>query len=246
MGYTRSVKFHKCKSCGCHRSPMETVHKTYDRLTVLHEYSLYRLSSNGRYHKYYMCLCRCSCGNYKEIFKNTVISNTKHHSCGCITSEVNSRVQFKHGESGTRFYDIYAHMCRRCLNPQDTAYLRYGGRGITVCDYWKENFLNFKSDMYESYLKHVEEFGEKDTTLDRIDVNGNYELSNVRWATRVEQARNTRRNFYIEYHGFIVTLPDFCDCFSINYSQVYKYLRTHKKKDFYENLLDKYLDMKEM
>ena len=93
----------------------------------------------------------------------------------------------------TRFYKIWKGMVARCNRKQDHL---YGGRGITYCERWKE-FLNFKEDMYESYQKHVEEFGERDTTLDRIDVNGNYHKENCRWATWDTQSKNKRGSRYV-------------------------------------------------
>lgn len=90
-----------------------------------------------------------------------------------------------------RFYKIWADMKYRCNNPNCKAYDNYGGRGIKVCLSW-DIYENFKKDMFEDYNKHVLEFGEKQTTLDRIDVNSNYEPSNCRWATCKEQRINVR------------------------------------------------------
>lgn len=95
-----------------------------------------------------------------------------------------------HGMTGTRFYGIWSGMKTRCNNKYWTD---YGGRGITYCEEW-ENFINFKNDMYLSYLDHVERYGEKQTSLDRKNVNGNYEPSNCVWATFEEQNNNKRIN----------------------------------------------------
>ena len=81
----------------------------------------------------------------------------------------------------------------------------YGGCGITICDRWLESFENFKEDMYESYLKHVEEFGEKNTSLDRINSQKNYNKENCKWSTREEQSQNTRTCFIsktIDYKAY--------------------------------------------
>lgn len=85
----------------------------------------------------------------------------------------------------------------RCNNPKATAYNLYGGRGIKVCDRWMESFSNFLEDMGER---------PQDTSLDRIDFNGNYEPSNCRWANSVVQARNKRNNLIIDYDGTTMCL----------------------------------------
>ena len=87
-------------------------------------------------------------------------------------------------------------MMSRCYNKSRDNYKYYGGRGITVCDRWRNSVNNFIYDMKDSYSNHVAEYGEgeKNTSLDRVDVNGNYEPSNCKWSTMKEQANNRRNN----------------------------------------------------
>ena len=96
-------------------------------------------------------------------------------------------MSIKHGMRHTRFYNIYKKATSRCRNPNDKDYHHYGGRGIIF--EWPD-FISFKNDMYESYLEHTKEYGEQDTTIDRIDVDGNYCKENCRWATRKQQSLN--------------------------------------------------------
>lgn len=96
-----------------------------------------------------------------------------------------------------RLRGIWRNMIYRCYNPNNHAYKWYGERGIRVQDSWKNDYFAFEDDLYNDYVEHVKEFGEEDTTLDRIDYNGNYELNNVRWVTMKEQANNRRNNFIV-------------------------------------------------
>lgn len=98
-----------------------------------------------------------------------------------------------------RFYKIWADMKQRCNNPNCSSFYNYGGRGIQYCLEWM-CYENFKNDMYPSYLKHIVSFGQKQTTLDRIDVNDHYYKENCRWATCQQQRINVRNKE--EYCGY--------------------------------------------
>lgn len=131
-----------------------------------------------------------------------------------ITDRKNAKnPNYKHGLRKTRLFSIWANMKTRCINPRSTHYNRYGGRGITVCDEWRDNFQSF----YEWAMAN----GYKDDlTIDRIDNNGNYEPSNCRWTTSKEQARNTSRNVLITIDGETKSLMSWCEKYNINYKTV--------------------------
>lgn len=189
------------KSCGCIHSKSKPytplAGRKYGLLVVLRDYK--STNEHGVTRHTVDCLCT-GCGSEITIFDASDNKLKGVYSCGCSTSKGSNPV-ITHGMSKTRFYVLWTSMKRRCYNPNSLDYVDYGGRGIAVCDRWKDSFENFRDDMYESYLKHVEEFGEKDTTIDRIDVDGNYELSNCRWATWQEQFNNKRDSKYVTYKG---------------------------------------------
>lgn len=108
---------------------------------------------------------------------------------------INEKGQFIkiHGMCGSKFYSIWHNMKDRCLRPAHSRFKNWGGRGILPCEQWLE-FINFKNDMYESYLLHIEEVGKGNTTLDRKDNDLGYSFSNCRWVTWKEQQNNSRNN----------------------------------------------------
>lgn len=114
-----------------------------------------------------------------------------------------------HGLSGSRIYNCWVDMKRRCYNKRNKRYNQYGGRGIEVCQEWKDSF--------EQFYEWAMENGYDDSlTLDRIDVNSNYCPSNCRWATRKEQMRNTTRNHYVTAFGETKTIAEWSDMFGVH------------------------------
>jgi hypothetical protein len=139
-------------------------------------------------------LCECNiCGRQKLLRADNIktkLSMTNHNNCNIFMTDQNG---LSTGENA-RFYKIYNHMVERCTDPNNSQYKNYGGRGIE-CDYTKDKkgYLGFYNDLHDSYIEHVNQYGEKNTTIDRIDCNGNYTIDNLRWAT-IEQQNQNRRN----------------------------------------------------
>ena len=122
-----------------------------------------------------------------------------------------SRHYNKHNMTHTRFYGIYCHIYQRCTNPNNDRYADYGGRGIKCL--WG-SFQEFYDDMYESYEEHFNA-NNGDTSIDRIDVNGDYCKSNCRWLTNKEQQANKQGTTGIEVDGKLLSFKEYCKVYNL-------------------------------
>lgn len=183
--------------------------KKFGRLTVI------RLSKRVDYDSVWECLCEC--GKVAFVFRSNL--RTRHtKSCGCLNAEMSSQRAKTHGMRNTKFYSIYHPMKDRCENPNKEQFAHYGGRGIKCL--WK-SYEDFEKDMYESYKSHVDKFGDNNTTIERIDNNGNYCKENCRWATRKEQARNRRSNVLIEFNEQTKCLIEWAEIYDIPFKTLW-------------------------
>ena len=170
----------------------------FGRLTVICRADNY-IKPNG--HKESAWLCRCECG------KETVITRTnlkRARSCGCSKGKYISDSKITHGMSNSRLYRIWRNMKNRCYNPNVERYNRYGGRGIKICDEWKDDFQVF----YEWSMNHG--YSDK-LSIDRIDTNGNYSPNNCRWITMPEQADNKSNSRLFEFNNSAHTVSEWSE-----------------------------------
>lgn len=160
--------------------------------------------------------CRCDCGAEK-IIRGSSLKNGNTKSCGCASIELITKHGYcKNNKPKTNTYYIWTSIKQRCYNKKMKRYKSYGGRGIKVCDRWLNSFSNFLSDM-----------GEKPSnlSLDRIDNDQGYSPENCRWATKREQANNTRTNNIIQYKNQKFTLTEFARHIGIHPETLRKRIR---------------------
>ena len=142
-------------------------------------------------------ICQCTCGVQKVVrLANLTAGDTT--SCGCQKSVSIRAKKVTHGMNGSYVYRVWQSMKARCYNETNASYSRYGGRGIVVCDRWRDNFEAFYADMGNP--------PSESHSIERSDSDGNYEPGNCRWATKVEQANNRRDTIYLTLNGRTASL----------------------------------------
>ena len=181
-------------------------------------------------------LCRCKCGNERIVNADTLKLGTSK-SCGCYHKEEIRERQTTHGQTGTRIFRIYYDIRQRCYNENNKRFSDYGGRGITMCDEWKNSFQSFYDwSMANGYSEKL--------SIDRKDVDGNYEPNNCRWITMAEQSNNKRTSINFSFFGVTKNLKEWCDCIGVSYDKMYgRYYRgceTFRKEDIEK--IKKYLE----
>lgn len=161
-------------------------------------------------HKTYW-ICQCECGNMKSV-RSDSLKQGAIKSCGCLKKEqdrTNLTANHSHKMSGTRIYEIWQGIKGRCYNKHDARYDRYGGRGITVCDEWRDDFEAF-------YNWSLDNGYSEDLTIDRIDNDKNYCPQNCKWASAKEQSNNRSTNINITIGNSTRTLTQWCEIFELD------------------------------
>jgi len=203
------------------RKPPIAIGDRFGRLVVTAE-------DVGRRHGERLVLVRCDCGKSKEVRAGHLRSGVTT-SCGCLRRERIGLASTTHGHrsgSPSPTYYTWATMIQRCINPKTKRYPSYGGRGIKVCSRWRDSFEAFLADMGpKPSPKH---------SIDRIDVDGDYEPGNVRWALDTEQRANRRITKRVSYRGQTMTLIDACAMAGASYDVIRN--RMSRGKTFLEAL----------
>lgn len=199
--------------------------KKFSRLTVV--------SYAGKIGKKQWWNCVCDCGKTATRRTESLRIN-KDASCGCFRTEKSAKTNSRHGLWKSAEYTAYHAMKGRCYRPTDKEYLRYGARGITVCERWLESFENFIEDMGMR--------PDKELSLDRINNDLGYSKENCRWATKTEQANNFRRNRHFVFKGVRDTMANHCRGTGVNKNAI---LHRVRKGMTYEEAFEDCLRVKQ-
>lgn len=191
----------------------------FNRLTVI----AYEIVPCRKYSKT-KWIVRCECGTLKSVDPAKVISGNTM-SCGCLKSEntidFNKRTKVKHGGRQDRLYTIWQNMKQRCCGKTCKDYPQWGGRGICVCDEWKDDYAAFREwALSNGYAQGL--------SLDRIDVDGNYSPQNCRWADWSTQSRNKTNSHNYMINGEKKNLVDLADEYGIKYGTLYQRVHLYK------------------
>lgn len=183
--------------------------KRFGRLTVIERAE----NANNGHTRW---LCQCDCGG-KTIVERGDLCTGKVKSCGCLNKEIAVQIGTlgaTHGKSNTRLYNIWSRMKARCYNSKDTFYKIYGGRGISVCSEWRNDFQTFCDwAVSHGYCEGL--------TIDRIDNDKGYSPDNCRWASRTQQVRNRKVTKKYALNGESKTLAEWCEIYQKGYSKVW-------------------------
>lgn len=209
------LKSGRTNSCGCLRKEMMS-EKSFKDLVGMKfgEWTVLELSGKNKYNER-LWRCKCSCGNISEVTSRLLIGGYSK-SCRDCAYKKRGENQKKHGMSRSRIYNIYNGIINRCYNKNNYSFKYYGERQIKVCDEWlgEHGFENF----YQWSIKNGYSGA---LTIDRIDVNGNYEPGNCRWVDMKTQANNRRNNVNIIYNGKNQTLAQWSEELGINFYTLY-------------------------
>ena len=205
--------------------------KEWDRFWRLVATWWYKIQkrNNWKTEWFYEFICDC----WETVWKRASdVKRWKTNSCWCLRKDNTSEMFTKHWcckhHTHNKLYRTYCGIKDRCYNPNNQYYKDYWWRWV-ICI--REKFEDFLLDMSESFYKHIEEYWEKNTTIDRINVDWDYCKENCRWATYEKQANNTRRNRYEYWDGRLMSITDIYKIsnspvsYTAFYSRYYKLLR---------------------
>ena len=210
-------------SCGCAKREQMSelklenlIGQRFGRLVVVSR------ASSDRYTKWH---CKCDCGNECDVLANN-LKRGHTQSCGCYRDETRVENKLEHGYRYTRIYDVWSKIKGRCYNTNDPRYSSYGGRGIVMCDEWRDNPVAFIEWAYENGYDDNAKYGE--TTIDRIDNNKGYSPENCRIANQIVQNNNRRTNRRITYNGKTHTVSEWSRIINIGQSVIHNGLNKGK------------------
>lgn len=194
---------------------VEMIGKRFGRLTVIEEAG--RVSGGQ-----ITWICRCDCGNMTKPISGSRMRLGRTRSCGCLSKELLRNRTSTHKATKTRLYNVWLGMRKRCYYPKHNCYADYGGRGISVCAEWKDDFAEFQAWALANGYK---EAPKGECTLDRIDNSKGYSPENCRWTSMVIQDNNKRNNKMLVIDGRTQTVAQWAHEYGLNPHTVYSRLR---------------------
>lgn len=207
---------------------LNLIGERYGRLVVIGEADRRRAPCGVTERRF---VCRCDCGNIKTIAAQTLRSGSAK-SCGCLRREMVEEKNTTHGKSKSKLYRVWSSMKDRCLRNGARQFKDYGGRGISICDEWKNSFESFeKWATANGYAEGL--------TIERIDNNGNYSPGNCKWIPRSEQSKNRRMNHYLTFNNSTRTIQDWANEIGINRCTLREYCKKYGDENAVKIAIDR-------